>query len=147
MIGRIGVIPRMTTGKRDGPTGRTPLTLAALVFWIVTLVLVGRSRPWSILVAFLQPNRALAAVLPIVGGLLAVKLFWQSARDLFGIGALPPAFLLVPPSAGLAVLVLLEAVKSDWGRAAARWITTRPTCCLRGRAGIPRTSSPPGKSC
>lgn len=70
--------------------------------------------------AFRRPNRALAAVLPIGGGLLAVTLFWQPARDPFGIGALPPAFLLVTPSVGLAVLVLLEAVKPDWGRAAAR---------------------------
>jgi Ca2+-transporting ATPase len=72
----------------------------------------------------LRPNRALAVVLPIVGSLLAVTLFWQPARNLFGFGALDPVVLLVPPLAGLAVLVLLEAVKPVWrwslGRAAAR---------------------------
>jgi P-type Ca2+ transporter type 2C len=100
------------------------MTFAALVFGIVALILVDRSRSSSILTAFLRPNRALAIVLPIVGSLLAVTLFWQPARDLFGFGALSPAFLLVPPLSGFAVLVLLEAFKPVWrwaqGRTAAR---------------------------
>jgi Ca2+-transporting ATPase len=104
------------------------LTFAALVFGIVALILVDRSRSSSLLQAFFKPNRALAIVLPIVGGLLAVTLFWQPARDLFGFGALDPAFLAVPPLAGLGVLVLLEAIKPVWrwslGQAAARRSST-----------------------
>jgi Ca2+-transporting ATPase len=90
------------------------MTFAALVFGIVALILVDRSRSASILTAINRPNRALAIVLPLVGSLLAVTLFWQPARDLFGFAALEPAFLAVPPLAGLAVLVTLELLKPIW---------------------------------
>jgi Ca2+-transporting ATPase len=81
------------------------LTFAALIFGIVALILVDRSRSSSILTAILRPNRALAVVLPVVVGLLSVTLFWQPARDLFGFAVLEPEFLAVPPLAGLAVLI------------------------------------------
>ena len=55
-------------------------------------------------------------VLPIFAILLAVTLFWQPARDLFGFAALDPVFMAVPPLAGLAVLVSLEMVKPIWRR-------------------------------
>lgn len=93
------------------------LTFAALVFGIVALILVDRSRSSSIVTAILRPNRALAIVLPIVVGLLSVTLFWQPARDLFGFAALDPVFLGVPPLAGLVVLLVLEALKPFWRRA------------------------------
>jgi Ca2+-transporting ATPase len=96
------------------------LTFAALVLGIVALILVDRSRSSSILTAILRPNRALAVVLPIVGGLLAVTLFWQPARDLFGFAALAPVFVAIPPLAGLLVLVLLEGLKPLWHRAQRR---------------------------
>ena len=90
------------------------LTFASLVFSIVALILVDRSRSSSILTAITRPNRALAVVLPVVGAVLAVALFWQPARDLFGFAKLDPVHLAVPPLAGLAVLVVLEAIKPIW---------------------------------
>lgn len=90
------------------------MTFAALIFSIVALILVDRSRSSSVLMAITRPNRALAIVLPIVAALLAVTQFWQPARDLFGFAALQPAFLAVPPLAGLAVLLALEVLKPVW---------------------------------
>ncbi|MDP3195923.1 cation-translocating P-type ATPase [Tabrizicola sp.] len=90
------------------------MTFAALVFAIVALILVDRSRSSSILMAFTRPNRALAVVLPLVGAVLAVTLFWPPARDLFGFAALDPAHLAVPPLAGVTVLVALEVLKPIW---------------------------------
>jgi Ca2+-transporting ATPase len=98
------------------------LTFAALIFGIVALILVDRSRSSSILTAITRPNRALAIVLPIVAAVLGVTMFWQPARDLFGFDALAPAFLAVPPLAGLAVLLALEALKPLW-----RWALRRST--------------------
>jgi P-type Ca2+ transporter type 2C len=96
------------------------MTFAALIFAIVALILVDRSRSSSILTAITRPNRALAVVLPIVGALLAVTLFWPTARDLFGFAALDPAHLAVPPLAGLTVLLALEVLKPFW-----RWAVQR----------------------
>lgn len=87
------------------------VTFAALVFAIVALILVDRSRSSSILMAITRPNRALALVLPTVGAVLAVTLFWPVARDLFGFAELDPVHLAVPPMAGLAVLIVLEVLK------------------------------------
>jgi Ca2+-transporting ATPase len=47
-------------------------------------------------------------------------MFWQPARDLFGFAALEPAVLALPPLAGLAVLLVLEALKPIW-----RWALRR----------------------
>ncbi len=96
------------------------MTFAALIFGIVALILVDRSRSSSILTAISRPNRALAIVLPIVGATLAVTLFWPPVRDLFGFAALEPASLAVPPLAGLAVLLVLEVLKPVW-----RWAQRR----------------------
>ena len=93
------------------------LTFASLVLCIVALILVDRSLSSSIITAIRRPNRALAVVVPIVACLLAVTLFWQPARDLFGFAALEPVFLAVPPLAGLTVLLVLEALKPIWRRA------------------------------
>ena len=93
------------------------LTFASLIFGIVALILVDRSMSASILTAVARPNRALAVVLPVVACLLAVTLFWQRARDLFGFAALEPVSLAVPPLAGLAVFLVLEALKPIWRRA------------------------------
>jgi Ca2+-transporting ATPase len=90
------------------------LTFASLVFCIVALILVDRSLSSSLVTAIRRPNRALAVVIPIVASLLGVTLLWQPARDLFGFAALEPLFLAVPPLAGLAVLLVLEALKPIW---------------------------------
>jgi Ca2+-transporting ATPase len=101
------------------------MTFASLVLAIVALILVDRSRSSSILTAVMRPNRALAVVLPVVGVLLTVTLLWQPARDIFRFAELDPAHLVVPPLAGLIVLLLLEALKPIW-----RW-------SLRRRSVIP----------
>jgi Ca2+-transporting ATPase len=93
------------------------LTFASLVVCIVALILVDRSLSSSIITAISRPNRALAVVVPIVACLLVATLFWQPARDLFGFGALTPVHLIIPPLAGLALLLVLEALKPLWRRA------------------------------
>jgi Ca2+-transporting ATPase len=111
------------------------MTFAALIFGIVALILVDRSRSASILTAITRPNPALAVVLPIVGALLTVTLTWQPARDLFGFAALAPVHLAVPPLAGLAVLVALEVIKPVW-----RWVVQRKTVATevlpKGKAAL-----------
>jgi Ca2+-transporting ATPase len=92
------------------------LTFASLILCIVALIFVDRSLSASLVTALRRPNRALSVVLPVVAVLLAVTLFWQPARDLFGFELLAPAFLAIPPLAGLAVLVVLEALKPIWRR-------------------------------
>lgn len=93
------------------------LTLASLVLCIVSLILVDRSLSSSIITAIRRPNRALAVVVPMVALLLATILLWQPARDLFGFGALTPMLLVVPLLSGLAILLVLEALKPIWRRA------------------------------
>ncbi len=90
------------------------LTFATLVLCIVVLIFVDRSGASSVVTAVMKPNRALAVVLPIVGVLLAVTLFWQPARDLFDFAELAPVFLVIPVLAGLVVLLILEMVKPIW---------------------------------
>jgi Ca2+-transporting ATPase len=92
------------------------LTFASLILCIVALIFVDRSLSASLVTALRRPNRALSVVLPVVAVLLAVTLFWQPARDLFGFASLAPEFLAIPPVAGLAVLVVLEALKPIWRR-------------------------------
>jgi P-type Ca2+ transporter type 2C len=96
----------------------------------VALILVDRSRSSSILTAITRPNRALAVVLPLVGALLAVTLFWPTARDLFGFAALDPTHLAVPPLAGLTVLLALEVLKPIW-----RWAVHRNKAALAITSG------------
>jgi Ca2+-transporting ATPase len=93
------------------------LTVASLVLCILALIFVDRSLSSSLITAISRPNRALAVVMPVVACLLATILFWQPARDLFGFGALPPVFLVIPPLAGLALLLALEVLKPVWRRA------------------------------
>ena len=101
------------------------LTFASLVLSIVALIFVDRSLSASIITAIRRPNRALAVVVPLVACLLAVTLFWQPARDLFGFAALEPVFLAVPPLAGLALLLVLEALKPIWRHAVRAGATSR----------------------
>ncbi len=90
------------------------VTFASLVTSIIALILVNRSTGASIMAAIRRPNRALAIVLPIVGALLAVTLFWPYARTMFGFGALDVSALVIPLAAGALVLVALEGLKPLW---------------------------------
>ena len=90
------------------------MTFATLVFGIVALILVDRSRSSSILIAITRPNPALAVVLPVIGVLLGITLLWQPARDIFRFAKLEPAHLAAPPLAGFLILLVLEALKPIW---------------------------------
>jgi P-type Ca2+ transporter type 2C len=90
------------------------LTFHTLVFAIVTLIFVNRSTSASIITAFTRPNRALAVVLPVVGILLAVTVFWDPARALFRFGVLDAVWLIVPLTLSAAILLSLETLKPIW---------------------------------
>ena len=90
------------------------MAFSTLVLGLVALILIDRSNSNSVLSAVVRPNKALAVVLPIVAALLAVTMFWAPARDLFGFGVLSGVWLAVPPLAGIAVLLVLEAIKPLW---------------------------------
>ena len=90
------------------------LTFHTLVLAIVTLIFVDRSMSASIITAIIRPNRALAVVLPVVGILLAVTVFWGPARTLFRFGSLDPIWLIVPLTASAAILLVLELLKPIW---------------------------------
>jgi P-type Ca2+ transporter type 2C len=95
------------------------LTFHTLVLSIVTLIFVDRSVSSSIFTAFTRPNRALAFVLPVVGVLLAITVFWAPARALFRFGTLDAIWLIVPLTASVVILLSLEAIKPIWRRAVA----------------------------
>jgi Ca2+-transporting ATPase len=90
------------------------LAFATLVLGVVALILIDLSNSNLVLSALLRPNKALAVVLPIVATLLAVTLFWAPARELFGFGILSGVWLVVPPLAGIGILLALEALKPLW---------------------------------
>jgi P-type Ca2+ transporter type 2C len=106
------------------------LTFHSFVLCVIALIFVDRSVSSSIITAIIRPNRALAYVLPVVGLLLAVTMFWAPARALFRFGALDAQWLVVPFGAGVAVLIVLELLKPIWrvasgaGNAAPRQMTT-----------------------
>ena len=103
-------------GLSEGQT--RALGFTSLVVGIVALILVDRAVTSSILTAILRPNRALAVVLPIVAGILAIALFWPPAQTIFGFAPLTGTWLALPLAVGLIVLVGLELVKPVWRRAA-----------------------------
>jgi len=92
------------------------LTFFSLVLVIVSLILVNRSfsaAPWA---ALRRPNPAFGIVLLIVTAVLGLSLGWQALRDLFHFGPLHPDDLGVTLAAGIAIFVLLEALKRLWRR-------------------------------
>ena len=106
------------------------LTFHSLVLCVVALIFVDRSISSSVITAIIRPNRALAYVLPIIAVLLAVTVFWPPARGLFRFGALDPQWLVIPLGAGMAVMAILELLKSIW-RAATRSGST-PSASVTG---------------
>ncbi|MBW6506815.1 MAG: cation-translocating P-type ATPase [Rhodobacteraceae bacterium] len=88
------------------------LTFASLVLAIVALILVNRTGSASPIEAMVRPNRAIAAVLPLVAMMLGIVLFWAPAQAMFGFAALPGAMLAIPPLVAVALLLALEALKA-----------------------------------
>jgi len=97
---------------RDMPEAEVrALTFFALVFSIVSLVLVNRAYSASIVKALVRRNVILGFVLAGVAVMLVATLQWPVARELFHFGPLHAADLMVAAGTGIGVLVLLESVK------------------------------------
>jgi Ca2+-transporting ATPase len=90
------------------------LTFFSLVVVIIALIFVNRSFRASPLAALGRPQPALLIVLAAVAGILAGVNLWPAAQDVFGFDPLHRDDLLVTAGAGLAVLLILEAIKPLW---------------------------------
>ena len=90
------------------------LTFFSLVLTIVSLIFVNRSFSASLSAAFRRRNGALAVVLLIVAGVLALSLLWPFASSLFRFGPLHLDDLAITVAAGALVLVILELLKRFW---------------------------------
>lgn len=95
------------------------LVFTSLVLVNMGLILINRSFESSLVRAILQPNRALWMLLGGVSALLSVAVFWPPAQSLFHFGQLHWDDLAACAAVGAVSLVLLEALKSKWFRAAA----------------------------
>jgi len=95
------------------------LVFVTLVTVNVSLILANRTFSASLLSALLRRNASLWVLLAGVATVLAIAIAWEPARNLFRFGPLTLADLGAALLAGLAVLLLLEAVKPRW-RAAFR---------------------------
>ena len=92
------------------------LAFFSLVVTIVSLIFVNRSFSPSLVTALRRPNRTLSLVLLAILAMLSLTLLWPFARGLFRFGPLHVDDLAVSLGAGIAVLVLLEALKLLYGR-------------------------------
>jgi Ca2+-transporting ATPase len=86
----------------------------SLVLGILALILVNRRFSASLASAVRRPNRALAIVLAVVAGVLAVALFAPPAAGLFGFSPAGPWVFAAAGAAALVVLVVLERLKPAW---------------------------------
>lgn len=111
VLGAAGSAAWFAPGYGLGPDQVHGLAFATLFLGVVALTLIDRSNTSSIRSAPFRPNRALAAVLPVVAALLALTLFWPPAQELVGFGRLNGVWLAVPPSAWIGVLLALEGLK------------------------------------
>lgn len=102
------------------------LIVFSLVSSITGLILVNRSFSSSLVTALERPNRTLVAVLAAVAVLLAITLWLPPVRALFRFGPLHGHDMVVVLVAGAAVLMLLEAAKSQFFRAPQAGGSTAP---------------------
>ncbi len=100
------------------------LVFTALVLMNMGLILVNRSFSASLVRAFLRPNRALWILFASVSVVLAIAVLWPPAQTLFRFGRPHWDDFVVAAGAGMASLLLLEALKSVWFR-------TTPSAPLR----------------
>jgi Ca2+-transporting ATPase len=90
------------------------LAFFSLVISIVSLILVNRSFSTSLITAFRRPNSMLAWIVLGVVMILSLSMLWPPASELFRFGPLHADDLGLTLSAGLAVLIVLEALKPRW---------------------------------
>jgi Ca2+-transporting ATPase len=88
------------------------LTFFSLVLAIVSLIFVNRSFSASLITALRRPNAALAWVMLVVPVVLSLTLLFPPISALFRFGTLHLDDLALTLGAGIAVLVVLEALKS-----------------------------------
>ena len=87
------------------------LTFAALVSCNVALILANRSISGSLLRALRQPNPLLWFMLAATASLLAAALWLPPLRSVFRFGLAPWPLLAGALGLGLAMLLVLEALK------------------------------------
>ena len=85
--------------------------LLSLVLGILALILVNRRFSASLASAVRRPNPALAVVLAVVTGVLAVAFFLPPAAGLFGFSPPGPWAFAAAGIAVLVVLLVLERLK------------------------------------
>jgi Ca2+-transporting ATPase len=90
------------------------LCFFSLVLCIVVMIFVNRSASASLVQAFRRRNRALAWVLAVIAAMLALTQWLPMARDLFHFGPLHADDLALVLGAGIALLLVLEALKPLW---------------------------------
>lgn len=90
------------------------LTFFTLVIVIIALIFVNRSFRASPVAALGRPKPALLLVLAAVAGILATANLWPAAQDIFRFGPFHRDDLLLTAGVGLAVLLILEAIKPLW---------------------------------
>lgn len=92
-------------------TGVRALAFFALIASTLALIFVNRSYGCSLVKAFARPNPILGIVLGLVTVMLSLTLLWPFARALFRFGPLHAGDLAIAATAGVAVLLVLEAAK------------------------------------
>lgn len=90
------------------------LTFFTLVIVIISLIFVNRSFKASPMAAFGRPKPVLLFVLVAVAGILATANLLPAAQDIFRFGPLHADDLILTGGAGLAVLLILQAIKPLW---------------------------------
>lgn len=90
------------------------LMFTSLVLINISLILVNRSFSSSLIVAIRRPNAFLWLLLTLVVAVLTMALAWPPAMALFRFGPLHADDLAVSGGAGLALLLVMEAVKPWW---------------------------------
>jgi len=98
-------------GRLDEPALRA-LVFATLVLANIGLILVNRGFGTTLSDAFARPNLSLWLLAGTAVSVLAATLFWAPARNLFAFGTLNGWALATSLGAGIALMVLLEAVKA-----------------------------------
>ncbi|MCM5569428.1 cation-translocating P-type ATPase [Burkholderiaceae bacterium FT117] len=92
------------------------VTFVTLVLVNLALILVNRSYRVDPLGLLLRPNRALAWVAVLAGGLIVLAVAWPPAQELFRFGGFHWHDLAIGAGAAIALAIALDLLKFLWGR-------------------------------
>ncbi|HXP78070.1 MAG TPA: cation-translocating P-type ATPase, partial [Stellaceae bacterium] len=101
-------------------------TFTALVAGNLGLIVVNRSFGASLITALLRPNRVFWWMFGVIIGLLAAALFIPPARALFHFGPVHPGTIGLAIGIGIAVMLILELLKSLGIRSESAMSTLKP---------------------